>query len=80
MTDSSEITRFGEKLRALRKSRGYTMHALIAELGYSSHGWISEMENGKRQPSIDFVVRVARFFDVTTDQLLLDELEVDGDI
>jgi len=76
MAKTTEITRFGEKLHKLRKANGYTMQALAAKLKYASHGWISEIETGKRQPSIEFTVRISRLFDVTTDALLKDELDV----
>jgi transcriptional regulator with XRE-family HTH domain len=37
-----------------------------------SKGFISEVESGKRIPRADWIVRLARFFGVTTDYLLLD--------
>lgn len=52
------------------------MTELANFLGYTSHGYISEIENGKKQPTVEFVLKVARFFDITTDCLLKDELEI----
>jgi transcriptional regulator with XRE-family HTH domain len=46
-------------------------------LGYNAHPHISMLENGKKQPTAALVLKVARLFSVTTDQLLKDELEVD---
>lgn len=71
------MERFGEKLRTLRKRRGLTLKQLAKEFGLSAHSHISEIESGKSKPTSEFVVKAARFFNVTTDQLLLDELDID---
>jgi transcriptional regulator with XRE-family HTH domain len=73
---SPEIQRFGQKLQVLRRKRGFTLKELAFALGYTAHGHISELEAGKKTPTADFVLSVARLFDVTTDQLLKDELEL----
>jgi transcriptional regulator with XRE-family HTH domain len=69
--------RFGEKLRTLRRRHDMTLKELAREFGFTSHSYISAIEFGKKQPSIELVVRIAKLFNVSTDQLLLDELEVD---
>ena len=71
------MQRFGEKLRFLREQNNLTMRELAAELGLKSHGSVSDFERGRAMPSAALAVRVADLFDVTTDQLLRDELEVD---
>ncbi len=71
-----ELARFGEKLKLLRKLHSMTLEQLSGELGYSTHSYISEIETGKKKPTAEFVLRVSRFFNVTTDSLLKDELEV----
>lgn len=76
MPHPSRVRRFGEKLRHLRTRQRLTMQTLAARLGTSS-GYISNVENGKVTPNIDFAVKVAQFFNVSTDQLLRDECEVD---
>ena len=48
-------------------------------MGLTSHGYISELESGKKLPTVDFVLRLARLFDVTTDELLKDEIELELD-
>lgn len=70
------IKRFGRKLHDLRRKRGLTLQELAESLGYKAHGHISELESGKKKPTVDFVLQVARFFGVTTDQLLKDELDI----
>jgi transcriptional regulator with XRE-family HTH domain len=71
--------RFGEKLKGLRTSKHMTLKELASVFGLTAHGYISEIEAGKKKPTADFVLKVARYFNVTTDELMKDELEV-GDI
>ena len=76
MNNPRSIERFGEKLRALRVRRDMTLKELANELGLTAHGYISELEAGKKMPTAEFVLNVARLFGVTTDELLKDELEL----
>ncbi len=69
-----EIARFGEKLRQLRIQRGLTLKELADALGYKTHAYISELESGKKLPTAGLALRVARYFGVTIDELLKDEL------
>lgn len=78
MSRGQTIQRFGEKLRLLRSRSGLTLKELASELGYSAHGYISELESGNKLPSLELVVKLADFFDVSTDQLLRDELDING--
>ncbi len=71
------MQRFGEKLRVLRTAKKMTLKELASALGLTAHGYISEMEAGKKKPTAEFVLKVARYFKVTTDQLLKDELNVE---
>jgi transcriptional regulator with XRE-family HTH domain len=52
---------------------------LAVALGYSekSHSYVSETETGKRTPKVEFVLKVAQFFNVSTDQLVRDDLDLD---
>ena len=72
------MQRFGQKLRMLRTRDQLTLTALAQALGHSAHGYLSEIESGKKLPTAEFVLNVARLFDVTTDVLLKDELELDS--
>lgn len=63
---SNEIS---ERIRYLRLKNNLTAKELSAILGTSDSA-ISLYENGKRKPSIDLVVKMADFFDVTTDFIL----------
>jgi len=71
------VKRFGEKLRYLRNQRGISLRQLAAELGLSVHGHIAQIERGERKPSADLIVKIARFFDVSADHLMMDELDLD---
>ncbi len=53
------------------------MKELASLLGYSSHTFIAALESGRRKPSAELAVKLSRIFDVTTDQLLKDELQLD---
>ena len=70
------MLRFGEKLRALRTAHGMTLQELAGELGYTNHTYINLVEVGKKKPSLEFAIRVARHFHVTTDELVMDELDL----
>ncbi len=67
---------FGEKLRTLRTQQGLTLRQL-AEILSTSSGYIADLENGRRQPSLALARKVAVFFEVSVDQLARDELELD---
>jgi transcriptional regulator with XRE-family HTH domain len=69
--------RFGEKLRILRTKHGLTLRELAKELGLPVHTHITLVENGKREPSLKFVIKIARYFKVSIDMLLDDEQELD---
>lgn len=60
---------FGENLRKLRKGRGLTQSELGGQIGLSK-AVISKYETGLGYPSFDVLIRIARFFGVSTDFLL----------
>ncbi len=70
------MRRFGEKLHTLRKQRSLTLRQLGDILGVSD-SYIGRMEKGKKIPNVAMVVKISRLFDITTDQLVKDELELD---
>ena len=71
------MQRFGEKLRTLRSQHGMTLKELAAQLGLTAHGYISELESGKKKPTAEIVLNVARLFEVSTDSLLKDEMDLE---
>ena len=70
------MQRFGEKIRNLRRRRGMTQKGLAENLGYTTHGYISEIEGGKKAPSVSFLLAVADLFVVSVDELVKDDVEV----
>ena len=60
---------FGSKLKELRLEKGLTQRALGDALGFCNQT-VSFWESGQREPDLDALVKVARFFDVSTDFLL----------
>lgn len=70
------MKRFGEKLRALRLKHGLSYNQLAAELD-SSRSHLSNIEGGTKYPSPELILKIADYFEVTADQLMRDELEVD---
>lgn len=70
------MEKFGEKLRALRVKNNLTLKDLALALGLTSHGYLSELECNKKRPTAEFALKVADYFNITTDELLRDEIEV----
>jgi len=70
-------SRFGDKIRALRLERGLSQRELARTLGLASRAHISNLEAGRKAPSLDLIVRLADFFEVTTDYLLRGALLVE---
>lgn len=70
--------RFGEKLRYLRQRQGLSVRKLAVLLDIHAHSHIAKIETGHSQPSPDLILKIARFFDVSIDQLMKDELEIDA--
>jgi transcriptional regulator with XRE-family HTH domain len=69
------MNKFGEKLKSLRQQRGLTMRQL-GELLEVSDSYVSKMETGDKIPNVVMVLRVANLFEVTTDVLIRDEMEL----
>ncbi|MBE7467777.1 MAG: helix-turn-helix transcriptional regulator [Anaerolineales bacterium] len=69
---------FGEKLRTLREKQGISLRQLASMLAINSHSFISEIETGKKKPSLELVIKVSDLFNVPLEQLARDELDLDG--
>ena len=63
---------FGKKLHYLRLRYSLTLQELAYRLGHSAHGYISELESGKKVPTVELVLKVADLFEVSTDELIRD--------
>lgn len=61
-----------EKIRLLRKERGITQDELAAVLRVSFQS-VSRWENGQTYPDIELIPKIAAYFGVTTDELLVEK-------
>jgi transcriptional regulator with XRE-family HTH domain len=68
---------FGEKLRHLRTTHGIVQVDLARQLSLATNTHVSQLESHRTTPSLNLVVRIARFFGVTIDYLLRDDLPID---
>ncbi|MGW1893936.1 helix-turn-helix domain-containing protein [Streptomyces sp. NPDC002004] len=59
----------GPRLRTLRRDRGLTLEALAATTGISV-STLSRLESGKRRPTLDLLIPLARAHRVALDQLV----------
>lgn len=64
----------GSKIQLCRKQAGFSQEALAVELGISRQA-VSRWETGEAVPDTERVIQLSRLFHVTTDYLLLDEIE-----
>ncbi len=60
---------FGKKLKELRLEKGLSQQALGKELGFCNQT-ISFWESGSREPDLDTLIKVAKYFDVGIEELL----------
>jgi transcriptional regulator with XRE-family HTH domain len=65
---------FGEKLQLLRKSKGLSQEQLASQIATSRQA-ISKWELGESMPDIDNLLHLSKFFNVSTDYLLNDDIE-----
>lgn len=60
---------FSNRLKILRTSKNLTMEQLGKEVD-STKGTISNYENGNKKPSLDMLIKLADYFDVSIDYLV----------
>lgn len=60
---------FAEQLKTLRKINGQTQKELAEKLKIKQNSY-SDWENGKSEPNIEMLVRIADSFDVSLDYLM----------
>lgn len=67
MTDASK--QLGDNLKRIRTKKGITQGDIARELEVS-RGYISNIENGKTNPTLATIARLAKAVKVTIDELL----------
>ena len=60
---------FGERLRALRASRAWSQEELAHRVGIDL-SFLSELENGHKEPCLRKIVELAQGFGMTPSELL----------
>jgi transcriptional regulator with XRE-family HTH domain len=60
---------FGERVRKLRKQRGWMLVELSVETGIG-RVFLSNLENGKHEPKLGTIKKLAKAFGLTASQLL----------
>ncbi len=63
-----EAEKWGRRIRAFRKLKGYTQESLAENLGVSV-SILGEVERGNRMPTEDFLNQVAEQLNVNIDDL-----------
>ena len=60
---------FRERLKELRRLKGITQKQLADIIG-TNNSSISDWECGRTEPSVEAIIKLALYFDVTSDYLL----------
>lgn len=63
------IQKFGSKVKKLRSQKGLTQEKL-AELASIDYSYLNLIENGKRNPSLKVIAKLARVLGVTLDDIV----------
>lgn len=69
----------GKQIQLLRQRHNLTQKDL-AEIINSSQNYLSDVETGKKRPSLDYYITIANYFKVSLDQLFADELNMKKNI
>ena len=64
-----KINKLGERLKDIRLEKGLDQKTLAISLNTSQTN-VSRWENGKFEPDLDTLIKIARFFNVSTDYIL----------
>jgi transcriptional regulator with XRE-family HTH domain len=71
------MQRFGDKLRTLRHRHSVSLRELATTLGLQSHAHLARIESGEKTPSAELILKIAEIFQVSLDQLMRDDLDLD---
>jgi transcriptional regulator with XRE-family HTH domain len=76
---SADLVKVGERLRRLRKERGWKLEDL-AERTNLSRAYLSRLENGERQPSLTALFHVAQAYGVAFSSLFESEPDLESGV
>lgn len=63
------MNKFAEMLKELRNEEGLTQQQLAEALKYNRYN-VSDWEQGRVEPGYDVLIKIAKYFGVSTDYLL----------
>lgn len=66
---NTDIMKLGENLKKVRENKGYTQQQM-ADLIHTHRSGYSKMENNQQDISVDALVRIAKNFGMTVDDVL----------
>ncbi|MDN4076272.1 MULTISPECIES: helix-turn-helix domain-containing protein [Fictibacillus] len=69
-----EEEKWGRRIRAFRKLKGYTQEGLAKDLGISV-SILGEVERGNRKPKDELMIKIATIFQVSIDELTQDHVK-----
>lgn len=67
--------KLAEKIMTLRKQRGWSQEELAQQL-FVSRQSVSKWESGASVPDLDKILKMSEIFDISTDTLLKEELDL----
>lgn len=67
--ESDDAKRLGSNLKRIRVDKGLSQVDVARELDVG-RGFVSNLESGKRNPTLSTITRLAQALGVTTDELL----------
>ena len=70
---SIDLAATGRNIRRLRQERGLSVRDLQSYFGFDEPRAIYKWEGAKNLPSIDHLVALARLFDVSIDDILVEK-------
>lgn len=71
----SRVMKLAEKIMTLRKQRGWSQEELAQQLSVSRQS-VSKWESGASVPDLDKILKMSEIFEVSTDTLLKEELNL----
>lgn len=70
-TDNELKIAFGKRLRELRKATGHSQSFVAGHIGIDTN-YLSQIELGRKNPSMAVLVKIKKYFNVSIDELIAD--------
>ena len=69
-----DLVETGKRIKEIRDAKGLTQIAFAEKINVS-RSYMNKIENGSKSPSIDLLIEIAVFGDVTWDYLILGRIQ-----